>query len=162
MSVRTELHRQSNRSTLMIPQLATTPQTSQTIQTTQLSNPALGEEYVPTRGRRRVKNANADESLPSNTQTYTNSVTDSSTPAAASLRPTFTLPSRRSVSPVTRCQRAATPHSMKMTLTRAPSPKPQQQPMDTRSFYGEAGYVGCKWRHEDYKHQLHLKWLDRG
>lgn len=171
MSVRTLQH--SNRCTLMTPELNTKNETSRDIRATRLSKPTRGEEDTAIRGRRRdAKKLNDDESDQKPafhhslaTKPLTVPAKASAADAAFSLPPRLTLPSslrRRSASPVNRCQRAATPHPKKaQALAQAASPMRSTQPMHTRSCYGEPGYKGCKWRYEDYKHQMHLNWLER-
>lgn len=165
MSTRT-IHQQSNRCTLTASDLNRTTKASRTAD---VSVTELTEEYVSARGRKSDPKVGSDDQLH---QTSIQQVEKVQSPEGGSneasdqnsntFRPTFTLPPtvRRPTSPDSLGQRAATPHPRKATLPRSESPKTVQQP--ALSFRG-AGLVAlacCRWNHEDYKHQLHMNWLN--
>lgn len=169
MSVRA-FHQQTNRCTLM----ASDPnQRIQISGAAEVSVTELNDEYTSTRGRRRAPGVGTNTALLQNLADQTSfaqrpkavedpqeelSIQNSNT-----FRPTFRLPptTRRRASPETRSQRAATPHPRKVTLPRSGSPKLIQQPPLSFRAAGLVAGACCKWNREDYKHQLHLNWLDR-
>jgi hypothetical protein len=163
-------HRQSDRCTLM----ASDPNRRIKIsRAAEVSVTELSDEYISTRGRRRDPRVGTNTLL---LQNLTEQTSFAQRPEAAEcpheepsiqnsniFRPTFNLPPtiRRRASPDRPSQRAATPHPRKATLPRCGSPKISQQPPLSFRTAGLVAGACCKWNREDYKHQLHLNWLNR-
>lgn len=167
MSVKT-LRQQSNRCTLMTSDLSRTLKISRAAE---VSVAELNEEYISMRGRSRnyrpsentqlhqfrtQRNDDFERSLESLSEA-------SSVCTSTALRPTFTrAPTiQRCASPDLHGQRAATPHPRKTTLPRSGSSKISQQPALSFRAAGMVSAVACRWNHEDFKHELHLNWLNR-
>jgi hypothetical protein len=161
MSVRVH-HPQSNRCTLMAFDLNRTTKISRAAE---ISVRELAEDYISTRGRRRDPRISTTQQneLASHPESADILREDHTTQNSTTFRPTFTLPpsTRRRASPDSPTQRAATPHPRKALLPRSGSPKISQQPALSFRTAGLVAGACCKWNREDYKHQLHLNWLDR-
>lgn len=169
MSVRT-LHQQSNRCTLMASDLNRNLKVSRAAETSVIE---LNQDYISTRGRRRGPRAmNTAQIQQHPTQQHErlsrpeeDDVMRDYSPVQSSntFRPNFTLPpsTQRRASPDSATRRAATPHPRKAMLPRSGSPKISQQPTLSFRAAGLVAGAGCKWNREDYKHQLHLNWLER-
>ena len=166
MSVKT-LRQQSNRCTLAASDLSRTLKISRAAE---VSVAELSEDYLMMRGRSRNYRQSDDTQLhQSRTQRITEGELSeglselSPVYALSAFRPTFTLPptTRRCASPDSQGQRAATPHPRKATLPRSGSSKIIPQPALSFRAAGLVSVAACRWNHEDYKHELHLNWLNR-
>jgi hypothetical protein len=167
MSVKTILQ-QPDRCTLMATDMSRTIKISRAADA---SVSRLNEEYISSRGRRREPTAISNDQLHQNssqqlrrfiTPDHGINKSSNSIPTPRISRPTFaTPPTERRASPDSRGRRAATPHPRKAMLPRCGSPKILQQPALSFRAGGHAGFAECTWDHEDYKHLLHLNWLNR-